>query len=121
MLQAVALLVYLVMPDPFTSTSFASAAASPSAVAQAGSAGQVLPSHLSRDDPGRPMTASDEVAVAPRDVPGSSAAAGPDALCPVSTTPPGPGKAGPPGQWAAKGSSLAAMRPSLSALQVLRC
>ncbi|MGW0595170.1 hypothetical protein [Streptosporangium sp. NPDC002607] len=116
-LQAVALLVYLVMPDPFTSS--ASAAASPAVGAQAG---QAFLSHLSRDDPARPMTTSDEVAMVPRDTPGAHpSAAGRDALCLASTALPDPDRARPPGEWAPRGSALAALRPSLSALQVLRC
>ncbi|MER6177669.1 hypothetical protein [Streptosporangium sp. NPDC001681] len=114
-LQAIALLVYLVMPDPFTSS--ASAAASPAVGAQAG---QAFLSHLSRDDPARPMTTSDEVATAPRDTPGAHPPAA-DALCLASTALPDPDRARPSGEWAPKGSALVALRPSLSALQVLRC
>ncbi|GAA2208756.1 hypothetical protein GCM10009850_042140 [Nonomuraea monospora] len=81
--QAITLLVYLVMPDPFVPS--ASAAAFPVIGVHAG---QTSAADSAHDDSGLSMAASDEVAMAPREWAEAHAPPGGDDLCLTGTTPP---------------------------------
>ncbi|MEV4250937.1 hypothetical protein AB0J63_47065 [Streptosporangium canum] len=68
------------------------------------------------------MIASDEVAMPPQDWAGEDTLSSDrSALGLASPALPDPGSAAPDGEWAMEGRTLAALRPSLSALQILRC
>ncbi|MCX5097648.1 hypothetical protein OOK36_55430 [Streptomyces sp. NBC_00365] len=115
-LLATALIAYLVMPNDLAVPAHAAPTSSWGAGVRSG---PVL-SDLVHDDSGRPVAFSDEVTMPPRDLPQGhppSADREPiwDSLAPAL------GRRGSAGSGTVSGGALAALRPRLDDLQILRC
>ncbi|MER6604170.1 hypothetical protein ACFWRZ_32045 [Streptomyces rubiginosohelvolus] len=111
-LMAAALLVYLVMPDQPTTPPYAASTATSVAFVHA--------DHASHDHPGQPDITSDDVTVAPRSVLDGHPPPH-DHACPDVSHTGAPGRDCGAGRGARTADgALDALRPALSALQVLR-